>query len=184
MRGSYAFPATPIGCSSGGGSCPLAHRAGSPDGSASSCCAALARTFRTCRSDAAALAEAPIGTIWSLSPWTTSVGIRILRRSSVKSVSEICLMHSYAPRMPPALATAGPPPRVADAQPASQAAHGLFMIDRRVAGSGPMRRDALAMPRASRGPRKGRRDELQWRAIPAAGRVRRPPARAKRCPRT
>lgn len=42
------------------------------------------------------------------------------------------------------------------------------MIDRRVADSGLMRRDAFAMPRAGQVPREGCQDELQWQATPAA----------------
>ena len=41
-------------------------------------------------------AEAPIGTIWSSSPWRMSVGTSNRFRSSVKSVSEKALMQSYS----------------------------------------------------------------------------------------
>ena len=46
------------------------------------------------------MVEAPIGTIWSSSPWMISVGTSIVFRSSVRSVSENASMQSYAPLRP------------------------------------------------------------------------------------
>src|SRR5262249_10885196 len=46
------------------------------------------------------IADTPIGTIWSSSPWMINVGTSIASRSIVVSVSENALMQSYAPLRP------------------------------------------------------------------------------------